>query len=206
MLKIWGRISSINVQKVIFTVREIGLAHERVDAGGAFGVVDTPEYRVLNPNGLVPVIQDGDWVLWESNAIVRYLARVHAAGTLWPDDPRVAADADRWMDWQTTTLGPAMLAAFWNLIRTPAEKRDAAAVASSIAKTEAMMDILEPRFARRRYATGDAFTMGDIALACAVHRWFGLPCDNRPRSDLRRWYDDVLTRPSTAGVLTLPVV
>ena len=110
-------------------MREIGLAHERVDAGGAFGVVDTPEYRALNPNGLVPVIQDGDWVLWESNAIVRYLARVHAAGTLGPDDPRVAADADRWMDWQTTTLGPAMLAAFWNLIRTPAEKRNAAGVA-----------------------------------------------------------------------------
>jgi glutathione S-transferase len=121
-LKIWGRLSSVNVQKAMFCVQELRLPHERIDAGLAFGIVNTPEFRARNPNGLVPVIEDDGFVLWESNAIVRYLAAKHAAGSLSPNDLRQRADADRWMDWQTTTLQPAMGPAFIHLVRLPPEK------------------------------------------------------------------------------------
>ena len=115
MLKIYGRANSINVQKALWVADECGLAYERTDVGGAFGGNDQPWYRAMNPNGTVPTIDDGGYILWESNAIVRYLARKHGAGTLWPEDARVNADADRWMDWQATTANPALFAAFWGL-------------------------------------------------------------------------------------------
>ena len=127
MLKIWGRTSSINVQKVMWTVAELGLPHERIDVGGSFGGLDGPEYAALNPNRLIPVLQDGAIAVWESNAIVRYLAARHGAGGLWPEDPGRRSEADRWMDWQLTTLQPAISPIFWGLIRTPPEKRDTGA-------------------------------------------------------------------------------
>ena len=131
MLRIWGRISSINVQKVVWCADELGLAYERVDAGGTFGVTNTPEYLAMNPNGLVPIIEDDGFVLYESNAIVRYLAAKHARAGLWPDDLRARADVDRWMEWQSTAFTPAMRDAFWQLIRIAADKRDNAAVEKS---------------------------------------------------------------------------
>jgi glutathione S-transferase len=206
MLKIWGRISSINVQKVVACANELGLRYERKDAGAKFGIVDTPEYAKLNPNRLVPVIEDGDFVLWESNPIVRYLARKHATGTLWPDDPRTNADADRWMDWQQTTANPALFGAFWNLIRVEEGKRDKAAIDASIAKTEGVMALLDEHLAARTFVCGETFTMGDIPIACTVHRWFGLPCEHTRRPKLERWLERMRTRPAFSGVLTLPVV
>src|SRR6202140_854311 len=128
MLTIWGRSNSVNVQKVLWCCEELPRGYERIDAGGPFGVVSTPRYLNLNPNGLVPTIEDDGFVLWESNAIVRYLAAKHASGSVWPSDPHERADADRWMDWQTTTLQPAMGPAFVHLVRFPPEKRDATAV------------------------------------------------------------------------------
>lgn len=119
MLKIWGRLTSVNVQKVMLAVRELALPHTFIEAGGPFGVVDTPEYAKINPNRTVPAIDDGGFVLWESNAIVRYLAARYGAGTLWPEDVCLRADADRWMDWQTTEWQGAMVPAFLGLIRTP---------------------------------------------------------------------------------------
>jgi glutathione S-transferase len=124
MLVIWGRNNSINVQKVLWCCEEISLPYERIDAGGAFGVVNTPQYRKLNPNGMIPTIVDDGFVLWESNAIVRYLAEKHGTGTLWPEDRKVRAEADKWMDWKQTTFWPALRPLFMGLIRTPPEKRD----------------------------------------------------------------------------------
>ena len=124
MLKIWGRNNSVNVQKVLWCCEEMGLQYERIDAGGSFGVVNTPQYRELNPNGLVPTIEDDGFVLWESNAIVRYLAAKHSAGKLWPEDLKIRAEADKWMDWQNTTFWPTFRPLFWNLVRTPVDQRD----------------------------------------------------------------------------------
>ena len=206
MLKIWGRLSSINVQKVVVCATELGLPYERVDAGGKFGIVDTPAYKRLNPNSLVPVIEDGDFVLWESNAIVRYLARTYGAGGLYPADPRAVADADRWLDWQTTTLTPAMGDAFMQLVRTPPEQRNMNAVAASLRKTEAPMAVLDAHLTGRRYVVGDALSMADIPLACAAHRWIGLPCDDKvARANVAVWLEALRKRPSFASVLTLPL-
>lgn len=206
MLKIWGRISSINVQKVVACANELGIRYERIDAGGKFGVVTTPPYLALNPNARVPTIEDDDFVLWESNAIVRYLSRSYGAGKLWPQDPRVAADADRWMDWQATMINPAMFDAFWQLIRVDPKERNLAAVEASVAKVEPLMAVLDAHLAGRRWITGDDYTMGDIPIACTVHRWFGLPCDKTPRPNAEAWLARIRARPAYEGVLTLPVV
>lgn len=205
MLKIWGRMSSVNVQKVVACANELGLRYERIDAGGKFGIVDTPEYGKLNPNRLVPTIDDDGFVLWESNAIVRYLARKHGSGTLWPADLRTNADADRWMDWQASAANPALFGAFWNLVRCEPDKRDQAAIDASIAKSESMMAILDAALAGRTFVTGETFTMGDIPIACTAHRWFGLPCERTPRPNVERWLARMRARPAFEGVLTLPI-
>lgn len=204
MLKIWGRLSSVNVQKVMICVNELRLPHERIDAGGKFGTVDTPAYRKLNPNGLVPVIEDGDFVLWESNTIVRYLARKHAAGSLYPADLKESMLAERWMDWQATQLNPALGGAFINLVRTPEGQRDMAVVQKSIQQSESAMAVLDAHLADRPFVAG-AFSVGDIPLACSVHRWFGLPCDKEPRPHAHAWLERVKARGTCEGVLTLPI-
>jgi glutathione S-transferase len=204
-LRIWGRLSSINVQKVVWTARELELPFERIDAGGAYGGNRTPEYLRMNPNGKIPVIDDDGFVLWESNAIVRYLAATHGTGTLWPADLRARADADRWMDWQATELTPAMRDAFMQLIRTAPESRSPALIDASNQATEALMAILDAHVGSRRFLCGDSFTVADIAVGTVVHRWFGLPQPHAPRPNVERWYRQLMTRPAAAGVLTLPI-
>jgi glutathione S-transferase len=204
-LRIWGRANSINVQKVLWACAELGLAYERIDAGGAFGIVGTPAYKAMNPNSVVPVIEDDGFVLWESNAITRYLAAKHGAGTLWPADLRVRADADRWMDWQATEYSPAMRLAFWNLVRTPKERQDAAAIEESRVQGEARSAILDAALASRRFVAGDDFTMGDIPVGVAVHRWLGLPIRREPRPAIEAYYARLKARPAAATVLAGPI-
>ena len=205
MLRVWGRLTSVNVQKVVWTADELGLAFERREAGGAHGVVDTPEYRRMNPNGLVPVIEDDGFVLWESNAIVRYLAATHGAGTLWPDDARRRADIDRWMEWQSTTFTPAMRDAFLQTVRVPAEKRDPAVIEASRAASEKAAAILDAHLAGREFVAGDAFSPADIVLGCAAHRWLHLPIAREPRPQLERWYAALSIRPGARQVVETPV-
>jgi glutathione S-transferase len=200
MLRIWGRVSSVNVQKVVWCADELGLAYERIDVGGKFGGNDTPEYLAMNPNGLVPVIEDEGFVLYESNAIVRYLAARDPAARLWPADPRARADIDRWMEWQSTNYTPAMWGAFWQLIRTPADKRDAALVESSRAKSEKASGILDAHLATRPYLAGEAFSAADIVVGCAAHRWLNLPLERVPRPHLARWYAELKARPASRQV------
>lgn len=204
MLTIWGRLTSLNVQKVMIAVGELGLAHERIDLGGPFGGTDTPEAIARNPNRLVPVIRDGDFVLWESNAIVRYLARVYGTGTLWPDDARAAADADRWMDWQATTFNPALGDAFLHTVRLPEAQRRADLVGPSIARTEPLLNLLDAHLAGRKFMAG-AHSMGDIPLACSVHRWYGLPIERQPHPHVEAWLGRLRARPAYAVVLGDPV-
>jgi glutathione S-transferase len=205
VLRIWGRISSVNVQKVVLTADELGLDYERKDAGGAFGIVATPEYRRMNPNSLVPVIEDDGFVLWESNAIVRYLAAKHSPGALWPDDLKRRADIDRWMDWQATTFTPAMRDAFWQLVRVDPDKRDAAVIEVSRAASEKAAALLDAHLEGRDFVAGDAFSPADIVLGCAAHRWLNLPLAREPRPQMARWYAALKARPGSARVLSTPV-
>lgn len=205
MLKFWGRVSSINVRKVLMTLQELGVAFERTDAGQAFGIVQTPAYRAKNPNALVPMVEDGDFTLWESNVIVRYLCAKHAPGTLYPEDLRARFDAERWMDWQQTTFNPAGRDAFFQLIRTPAEQRKPELIEKSRVATEALWDLLDAHLAQRAYIGGAQFTMADIPLACEMHRWSRLPLPHPARAHLDRWYQSILARPSSRGVLDLPL-
>jgi glutathione S-transferase len=196
MLKIWGRTNSSNVQKVLWCCAELGLPFERVDAGMQFGVNDTPEYKAMNPNALVPTIDDDGFVLWESHAIVRYLSRKHGAGTLWPEDARVNADADRWMDWYHTTVWPDMGPLFWNLIRTAPEKRNMALVEEKRGKLAKSFAIVDTQLAQRDYLAGASLTMGDIPMGIAAWRWFELPIERPALRNLERWYKRVCERPA----------
>lgn len=196
MLKIWGRNTSSNVQKAMWGVGEIGAAYERFDIGGAFGKNREPAYLAMNPNGLVPTLQDGDFILWESNAIVRYLAREYGAGKLEPSDPKTRARANQWMDWQLSVVGPAIFAAFWGLIRTPEEKRDLAAIAASQSKTTEAMKILDAQLSRTAFVAGDQFSMGDIPVGVMAYRFRQL-CPERPElPNLERWYAELRKRPA----------
>ena len=203
MLHLWGRLSSINVRKVVLCAQVLGLDLPRSDAGMAFGVVDTPEYRALNPNGLVPLLQDGDFALWESNAIVRYLCA--RAGRLYPTDLQQRFDAERWMDWQQTTLNRASGPAFVQWIRTPAERRDAQAIAQSVTATEPLFDLLDQHLGQSAFMAGEALTMADIPIACEVHRWWCLPQPRPAWPHLERWYAHWLALPASRGVLDLPL-
>ena len=178
---------------------------ERIDAGLAFGHNHTPAYLAKNPNALVPLLEDGDFTLWESNAIVRYLAASHATGTLCPEDLRTRFDAERWMDWQQTTLNRAGGPAFIQWIRTPAEQRDTAVIAHSVAATEPLLALLDAHLARRPWMAGEHFTMADIPIGCEIHRWWGLPQPRPTLPHLARWYAAVQARPATRGVLDLPL-
>lgn len=198
MLKIWGRRNSINVQKVMWTVGELGLAHERIDAGGAFGRNKEPDYLAMNPNGLVPTVQDGALTLWESNAIVRYLGARYGAGTLSPADPGQRALSDRWMDWILGTFNPALFPVFWGLIRTPADQRDAKAIEAGRQRCVELLAIPEAQLARTPYIAGDALTIGDIAIGCFVNRWYALPIERPPTPKLEAYLARLKQRPAFA--------
>ena len=203
MLRIWGRLSSINVRKVVLTARMLDIPFERIDAGSEFGIVRTPEYLAKNPNALVPVIEDGGFVLWESNVIVRYLCARHSPGRLYPDELATHFDAERWMDWQQTTLNPAGRNAFIQLVRTPEDKRDGTLIANSVAATEPLMDLLDQHLRRRAFMAGERLTIADIPIACEIHRWHGLPRERPDRPHLDRWYQGVLALPAAHGVLDI---
>ena len=206
MLTLWGRLSSINVVKVAWCIAEANIAHERIDAGLHFGHVKTPEYLKKNPNGLVPMIEDDGFVLWESNAIVRYLSEKYASGSLWPLDRQVRADADRWMDWQQTTFIAALGPAFVHLYRLPPEKRDESVIAASVAKTNEVSQIIDTWLETRAYVAGDQFTMGDIPIGCSIHRWLNMPMIQRAeRPNIARYYKRIMSRPAAQASLTLPV-
>ena len=206
MLKVWGRKNSANVQKAMWAIGELKLAHERVDIAGAFGQNREPAYLSLNPNGLVPTLEDGDLVLWESNSIVRYLASLHGQGTLEPADPKARARASQWMDWQLSVLGPAIHATFWGLVRTPPESRDLAAIAASTTKTTAAITILDAQLAKTAYVAGDAFSMGDIPVGVFGYRFHALVPERPPLPHFERWFAAISARPAFRDhILSMPL-
>ena len=192
MIKIWGRNTSSNVQKAMWAVGELKLAHERIDIGGKYGMNKEPKYLAMNPNGLVPTLEEEDgFLLWESNSVVRYLAAKHDKdGLLQPKELKQRGLASQWMDWQLSVLGPAITPAFWGLIRTPEEKRDMAAIKASQDKTVAAMQIMEAQLAKTKFLAGDAFSYGDIPVGVMCYRYRqlvpGRPATPQPRPLVRR--------------------
>lgn len=195
MLKMWGRKTSINVQKAMWAVGELKLAHERIDCGGAFGINKDPPYLAMNPNGLVPTLEEDGFTMWESNSIVRYLAsKYDKSGAIEPKNLETRGRAQMWMDWQLSVLQPGMHAAFWGLIRTEPDKRDPAAIKASQHKSIENMKILDGQLAKTAYVAGDAFSYGDITVAPNTYRFWKLVPDAPPLPNLRRWYDAVSAR------------
>jgi glutathione S-transferase len=206
MRRIWGRTNSINVMKVLWGCAELGVAHERIDAGGTFGGLKTPEYLAKNPNALIPVLEEDGFVLWESNAILRYLGATHANGSpLWPADARTRAIADQWMDWQQTTAQAAIGPAFVQMYRTPPEKRDDSVIRRSLERSAETFAILEAHLARRPYVTGEAFTLGDIPIGCVVYRYLHMPIERRELPALASYHQRLLARPGYATHIAVGV-
>jgi glutathione S-transferase len=196
MLKMWGRNTSSNVQKAMWAVGELKLPCERIDVGGAYGRTKEPFYLAMNPNSLVPTLEEEDgFSLWESNSVVRYLAAKHG-GTLEPADPKVRAKAHQWMDWQLSVMGPAITPVFWGLIRTPPEKRDQAAIDAGKVKTTAAAQILDAQLARTRFVAGDAFSYGDIPVGVMTRRYLELVPERPALPHLERWYGELAKRPA----------
>lgn len=194
MIKIWGRKDSSNVQKVLWCCDELGLAYERIDIGGRFGGTKEKPYLDLNPNSLVPTLEDGSFVLWESNSILRYLVDKYGQGRLLPSTPEGRADASRWMDWQLSTLGPAIVPLFVGLTRTPPEKREPAAIENAAKKTERAWRIVDNYLAKTSYLAGEAFTLGDIPLGVWAYRWYNLPIERPSLANVAAWYDRLRQR------------
>lgn len=171
---------SSNVRKALWCAEEAGLEYRTVDAGGAFGLVDEPAFRAMNPNGRVPVIEDDGFVLWESNAIVRYLAARYAPGDLYPQDPVRRADADKWMDWTTSTLAGPFRDLFWGTLRTPPEQRDEALIAKALQTCGELLRVPDQTLAGQPWLSGERFGMGDIPLGCFIYAWFEMPIERPP--------------------------
>jgi glutathione S-transferase len=196
MLTIWGRQNSSNVKKVLWCADELGVSYEHVVAGGAFGVVNTPEYRAMNPNGLVPCIQDDGFTLWESNAIVRYLCAKHGEGALYPRDLAQRAMADQWMDWATSTFAAPYKDLFLNTVRLPAEQRKKEVAQRGLQACAAHLSIVDAALAKKPFLSGSDFGMGDIPLACLIYAWFEMPIQRPGLAHLEAWYRRLTLRPA----------
>jgi glutathione S-transferase len=192
------------VKKALWCAEELGLKYERIDAGMQFGVVNTPEYRRMNPMGRVPAIDDDGFVLWESHSIVRYLSAKHSAGNLWPTDLRLRASAERWMDW-AFALQAAMRDVFWGLIRTPPEKRDPKAIEAGCRQSAELAAMLDASLADRPYVAGASFTMGDIPIGCEVQRWMRVPIERPPLPHLEAWFKRLRERPPFVKIVDQPL-
>ena len=194
-ITVWGRLNSCNVQKVIWALEELNLSYDHVPLGGSFGGLDDPAYRAMNPNGKVPTLRDGDLVVWESHAIIRYLAGAYSARGLWPDDPRLRAAADQWTDWTATTFQPAWIGLFWLVVRTPAEKHDRAAIDRAHKASLAAFDVLERRLGEAPYLGGRQLTYADIAAGVAMYRWITMPIARPAMPNVLAWYKRLTDRP-----------
>ncbi|MBC7800568.1 MAG: glutathione S-transferase N-terminal domain-containing protein [Gemmatimonadaceae bacterium] len=204
MRTLMGRANSSNVMKAVWLMEELGVPYARTDVGGPFGGTGTPEYRALNPNGVIPTLVEDGFVLWESNAILRYICASQAPGhAIWPDDLHVRAGIDRWMDWQQTTLGPPQSAVFQALVRTPPDQRDPAALDAAMKNTARVWTLLDG--AMGAHVAGPGFTLADIALGVHVHRWFSFDITRPAQPNLRAWYDRLLARPAYARHVAMPM-
>jgi glutathione S-transferase len=205
MLGLWGRRSSFNVQKVMWLIGELGLAHEHIDAGGRFGGLDTPDFLAMNPHGRIPVIRDGDVIVWESHAILRYLAARHGAGRFWSDDPVVRAQVDGWMDWSHTALQPDFLVGvFWGFYRMPEDKRNWPAINAALARCANDFAKLDRLLEGRTFLLGEALTLADITAGTSLYRYFELEIERPSLPQVERWYRTLREREPFRAHIMIP--
>ena len=204
-MKLYGRKTSINVQKASWALREAALDFEWINKEGVFGSIDTPAYRALNPQVRVPLLDDDGAIIRQSNVIVRYVAQKFGTGTLWPEDPDARAAADYWMDWQASDNWRNLVAVFVGLIRTPPEERNAEAIAKSVTALGQDFEYLDDQLAGKNFVTGEAFTMGDIPVGAAAHRFFVLPIERPSVPHVEAWYERLQTRPAFRECVMVPL-
>ncbi len=205
MLKIWGRRSSFNTQKVLWLVGELGLAHEHIPAGGSFGRLDEPGFRAMNPHGWVPVVEDGETVVWESHACLRYLAARYGHGSFWDDDPARRATVDGWMDWSQTALQPAFLmGVFWGYYRTPEAQRDWPAINKNLARCAEHFRLLDGMLEARPFLLGDRLSLADIPIGTSLYRYFELDIERPDLPNVSAWYQRLQQRPAYREHVMLP--
>jgi glutathione S-transferase len=206
-LIVWGRPNSVNVQKVLWCLRELDLPFKRIDAGMQFGRNHEPDYLAMNPNGRVPTLVDGDFVLWESNSIMRYLCMAYRPDTpIHPKDPRRRAAIDRWLDWTLSTVQPVDRPVFWGLVRTPVDKRDMVALQKDADAEAEVWRIVDAQLASRRFIEGDEFSLADIALGAYARRWLGVEGVTKPTlPHLDRWFAQFSPRPGFIEFIAPPM-
>lgn len=197
MLQVWGRRSAFNVQKVMWLIDELGLAHEHIPAGGSFGIKDTPPFLAMNPHGRIPLIKDGETVVWESHSILRYLAAVYGKPTFWSDDPAVRSDSDRWMDWAQCSLQTAFIdGVFWGGYRTPEAQQNKQALAASLQRCTHYFKILDQHLRDRKYLAGEHFSLADIPAATHLYRYFEMDIERPEIPNVEQWYARLKDRPA----------
>ena len=206
-IQIWGRANSVNVQKVLWCCRELAVSFERIDAGMQFGRNGDADYLAMNPNGRVPTLVDGDFTLWESNSIMRYLALAHGGrGTLYPENARTRAGMERWLDWTLSTLQPVERPLFWGLVRTPPAERDLTAMQQAADVAAEQWRIIDRHLEQRDYMEGDRLSLADIAIGAYARRWLGVEGVDRPAlPNLQRWFESVSTRPGFQEFVAPPM-
>lgn len=204
MLEVWGRKNSSNVMSVMWTIGELDLDHVRHNVGGTFGGASESSYSELNPNRTVPTIRDNDMVMWESNAIVRYLAATYGQGSLWPDNPGVRAQSDQWMEWTKTTLYPTFMPVFFNIIRLPPEQYDQQKIDVALAATSKVIVVLERHLENNLFVAGRELTMGDIPLGPLAYRFFNLEIARPSVPNIKAWYERICSRPAYKQHAMLP--
>lgn len=203
MLTVWGRNNSTNVKKVLWCLEELGISYQRIDVGGQYGKLNDPLYRSMNPNGLIPCLQDDDFILWESNTIVRYLAAQYGDGTLYLPDARLRASAEKWMDWATSSMAEPFKAVFIGLVRTPPEQQDKVKIAQGMIQLNTLMAIADQALEKQAYLSGDKFGIGDIPLGCLAYAWFNLSIERPPLPNVERWYHSVSQRAAFQKVIDI---
>lgn len=206
MLQVWGRRSSFNVQKVMWLIGELGLAHHHIPAGGQYGIKDSPEFLAMNPHGRVPVIKDDDGtVVWESHSILRYLSARHGQSDFWRDDPVQRSQADRWMDWSQTSLQPAFLSGvFWGFYRTPEAQRDTHAIEKNISECAQYFELLDQVLSGQPFLGGESLTLADIPVGTHLYRYFSLDIPRPHIPHVEAWYQRLQEREAYRQHVMIP--
>ncbi len=198
MLTIWGRKTSSNVQALMWCVGELDLEYQRHDLGHRFGGLDSAAFQALNPNRTIPVLRDGDGApLWETGAILRYLATRYGNETFWPSDPIQRAQIDKWAEWAKLNVAMAFtVPVFWQVVRTPAKQRDDQTIRQAVIDLEFKLTIADTLLADSPYLAGDTFTLADIQFGHVLYRYYDIEINRATLPHLSRYYDTLTERPA----------